>query len=1332
MVNKKKTWKKIRSVALSLALCLAVGFTYINAVPQQACAENTTPDLIISNTNDFKAFRDDVNAGSSYQDKTVRLDADLDLGNEWVPVGTKSAPFSGNFDGNGHSITLNATFDNSSSRYFGVFGYLENAAVSGLATDGSLTVDLSSSRRTYIGAVAAYAKKSNFSECTNRADITISMNSSSVSTVQVYTGGVVGTFETVDSDSEEDISGYSVTGCVNYGNISGYSLVVGGISSKIAASVYNCVNYGDVSTNDVGMASAGGIAANIGGTRKNSVMIDGCCNYGTVGGKVMYASGISGLGYSDVANCYNMGAVTSSNDSSKGEWVQIGGITCSPGRTAANCYNTGLLTWTGDAPLQSGARTFIGEIGPEVEGGLQISMTNCYTSGDTFTAEQLGASFKEDINKVNGGYPLLKWQNGEADAIGYTVSFSVTPENADVAVYSDSDRTQLVEPKSDGTYSLVNGTYYYTVSKDGYVTEKDNFSVKYKAKTINVKLKEAAIVSFTLMPTGADFSLVDSFSKSISPDSSKDGVYTYTLHKGNTYAYTATAEGYNSTTHDYKVDGDENVAVSLTESTYGDEENGQYIYGSENDGKTSTISSGGTYYIGSGATGTMTISTSDPVTLMGTGIADSSAYKHLYIDCASQATDLTLQDVYISNMTTSDADSSVKNMFNFANGQSGNELTFVGTSVLDMDTNATGYAMVHVPQGTGITIGGATEDDTLYFYDREQGAGIGGNGVNTSTGLKAEYNGDITITKGNFFMKNSKQGALIGSGAAASGTSGKPGDIIIKGGVLNLLPISRGAALGGSAGKTGGATGADVYVYKDARINFNIDFSGSAIGGGGYDAGNDSDGGTLHYYGGSIRTFIDYNAVDPNGDGLEASSDTLWKGVTEYGVNDAAITADKVDADGNALILCKFNTDALKTKKTNATDFTVKCDGTEIYSGGLHQYHFINEDLHKDSQVKVDRTVSNWAPLDDSFLYFYMTQTSHELSVNGEKFTVTWDKDSGIFLIPDADLLDPVIKGIKDGGTYCEDVSFTASDEQKLASVTVDGKESEAADGKYTITAPDSESAEREIIATDAAGNKTKVKITQYKVHAAGDDATITKEATCQEEGKQTYTCTHCGETVTEAIPKAAHTWVEGKLTPATTAKDGSLVYTCTVCGETKSKTIKKISSVTLSASSYIYNGKARTPTVSVKDSEGKKLVKGADYTVKYASGRKNVGSYKVTVTFRGNYSGSVSKIFDINPKGTSISKLTKASKAFTVKWKKQSAKMVSSRITGYQVRYSLKSNMTSSKTVTFKGYAKISKKIKKLKAKKKYYVQVRTYMKVSGKNYYSAWSGKKSVTTKK
>ena len=100
-------------------------------------------------------------------------------------------------------------------------------------------------------------------------------------------------------------------------------------------------------------------------------------------------------------------------------------------------------------------------------------------------------------------------------------------------------------------------------------------------------------------------------------------------------------------------------------------------------------------------------------------------------------------------------------------------------------------------------------------------------------------------------------------------------------------------------------------------------------------------------------------------------------------------------------------------------------------------------------------------------------------------------------------------------------------------------------------------------------------------------------------------------------------------------------------------------------------------------------------------------------------------------PNKTSLTKLVRAKKAMTVKWKKSTEKILGKFIDGYQIRYSLKKSMKGAKTVTVKGYNVSSKKIKKLKAKKKYFVQIRTFKKTDGKMYYSGWSAKKAVKTK-
>ena len=203
-------------------------------------------------------------------------------------------------------------------------------------------------------------------------------------------------------------------------------------------------------------------------------------------------------------------------------------------------------------------------------------------------------------------------------------------------------------------------------------------------------------------------------------------------------------------------------------------------------------------------------------------------------------------------------------------------------------------------------------------------------------------------------------------------------------------------------------------------------------------------------------------------------------------------------------------------------------------------------------------------------------------------------------------------------------------------------------------------------------------------------------------------------------------------VTKATTAKDGQTYKKCTVCGAVTGKTvIPKASNIKLSKTAYTYNGKVQRPGVTVKNSKGKALKNGTDYTVSYPKGMKNVGKYTVKVTLKGNYSGSKSMTYNINPKGTSVSKVTAAKKGFKVTWKKQAT-----QTTGYQVQYSTSSKFKSAKTVTVSKNKTTSKSVSKLSAKKKYYVRVRTYktVKIGGKSVklYSGWSKAKSVTTKK
>jgi len=166
-----------------------------------------------------------------------------------------------------------------------------------------------------------------------------------------------------------------------------------------------------------------------------------------------------------------------------------------------------------------------------------------------------------------------------------------------------------------------------------------------------------------------------------------------------------------------------------------------------------------------------------------------------------------------------------------------------------------------------------------------------------------------------------------------------------------------------------------------------------------------------------------------------------------------------------------------------------------------------------------------------------------------------------------------------------------------------------------------------------------------------------------------------------------------------------------------------KLSKSTITVKQQVYTGKAIEPAVTVK--VGKKtLKKGTDYTVNYKNNVK-IGTATVTVKGKGGYTGSKSANFRIVPKAATWSSLKAGKKRFTAKWKKQS------NITGYQVQYALKEDFTDARSVRVAKAGTLSATVKSLKSGKKYFVRIRTYKTVDGKNYYSAWSRVKSVKVK-
>lgn len=124
------------------------------------------------------------------------------------------------------------------------------------------------------------------------------------------------------------------------------------------------------------------------------------------------------------------------------------------------------------------------------------------------------------------------------------------------------------------------------------------------------------------------------------------------------------------------------------------------------------------------------------------------------------------------------------------------------------------------------------------------------------------------------------------------------------------------------------------------------------------------------------------------------------------------------------------------------------------------------------------------------------------------------------------------------------------------------------------------------------------------------------------------------------APEKHEHKQVIDKAVTATVDRNGKTSgIHCSSCNTVivAQKTIARIDSIKLSATKLTYNGKQKSPYPVILDKTGKELVKDTDYSVKYgSSSRIKTGRYKVTVSFKGQYSGSKNLYFTIVPKAPS------------------------------------------------------------------------------------------------
>lgn len=411
------------------------------------------------------------------------LAADITLTGQWTPLGTEGSPFTGTFDGAGHSIkgltvTASSDLDNS-----GLFGYakgatLKNVSIIGAKVDGD----------EHIGILLGNAKQVNIS----------GVMTSGIVTGRDHVGGIVG-----DASGSADNGEFtSISNCMSTAGVFSRTYQAGGIAGIVNAGIIDkCFFYGSATAEDRS-AGAGGISA----------LIDG--GSGTFTNNVsaaIYIKGAASVGNSDPNNNFehahsivgwnNNGAANfETNLSSTATVIYSAGKERDHAELAGDYQ--GMETSVAD--LQKSA-TYTG-LGWGTEWSLADGRYPVLAGmAVPFDGDDIAVNKPADVNVVGGNY-----ESGAKSALGRTVTISSS--NAEVATVTGTKISFVGAGTAIITYTTtgdayVNGATYtqtFTVTQTNYniATAEDLLNIKLNTEG-DYKLTadiDMSGVSFTPLP----------------------------------------------------------------------------------------------------------------------------------------------------------------------------------------------------------------------------------------------------------------------------------------------------------------------------------------------------------------------------------------------------------------------------------------------------------------------------------------------------------------------------------------------------------------------------------------------------------------------------------------------------------------------------------------------------------------------------------------------------------------------------------------------------------------------------------------------------------------
>ena len=246
-------------------------FSYKSSVPTAELP--TTPPPVVDNVyqistpEELQAFSYMVNGVAGFTQKTnanavLLNDIDMTGKTTWLPMGTESKPFTGTFDGQGHSIK-NISIRTSKS-YSGFFGKVYGATIKDFHISGKLVVSEGYKEHGVVG----YADGSTITDVHSSLDITVNQANNDTQ----HIGGIVGSMFNSSIVTRCSYAGtLTDAGTNTVGGIVGYA---DGTNNNISY----CINYGTVKSNG-SETNTGGI---LGYVNYGGFQISHCANVGTV------------------------------------------------------------------------------------------------------------------------------------------------------------------------------------------------------------------------------------------------------------------------------------------------------------------------------------------------------------------------------------------------------------------------------------------------------------------------------------------------------------------------------------------------------------------------------------------------------------------------------------------------------------------------------------------------------------------------------------------------------------------------------------------------------------------------------------------------------------------------------------------------------------------------------------------------------------------------------------------------------------------------------------------------------------------------------------------